>query len=387
RGVSRHSVALRAPFLGRWHVYQGFQGAHTHQGPWRHALDFHRLVHGQAYRGDGAALEDFYCFGEVVRSPAWGQVVAQRSDLPDLPPGEVDPVNCWGNYVLLAIGGDDHVLIGHLRQNSITVAWYEHVVPGQVIGQCGNSGRSPQPHIHLHVQTGHDLGSPTRPFHLSGVCIGRQFLLDSTPTEGDQVTVPHVGAALKRSLHIQIGRRLVYVVGQREMVLEVDLDPTNHFGFVAESGARVLLVETDNLLALYERFGTPDTAFDAFVLALGLTPLIEVEAEWRDAPPTALLPLPRRLQAWAWLLPGLVVAESRYQRGWDGTSKAWRQVGEHALIFSRRTLWRCRSEAFIREGVGVVGFSLHGEGVGVDARLLRVGFKSDNGVEGWDEAI
>ncbi|MBF0154157.1 MAG: urea transporter [Magnetococcales bacterium] len=390
RGLSAHSVALRAPFLGRWHLYQGFDGQHTHQAPWQHALDFHRLVDGQAYRGDGAELQDFYCFGQVVRSPAWGQVVALRSDLPDLPPGEVDAVNSWGNYILIGIGGGDYVLMGHLRQNSLTVACYDHVTPGQSLGQCGNSGRSPQPHIHLHVQTGFALGSPTRPFHLSGVCIDGQFLLDGVPKEHDLVSVPHVSEALKRSLHIQIGRRLAYAVGQRELLLEVDLDPTNHFAFVADSGARILLVETDNLLALYERSGPGDPAFDAFVLAVGLTPLMDAEVTWRDAPPVHLLPLPWHSWLLCWLLPGLVAVESCYRREWDGVARAWRQAGDHHLTLMGRRLWCCRTTALITEGDGVVGFALVGEGgggKGVEGRLVRVGFKSDTGVEGWDEVV
>ncbi|TXT37520.1 MAG: Peptidase M23 [Comamonadaceae bacterium] len=34
------SVPLGLPCMGAWTVSQGFSGAHTHRGPWRHALDF-----------------------------------------------------------------------------------------------------------------------------------------------------------------------------------------------------------------------------------------------------------------------------------------------------------------------------------------------------------
>lgn len=387
RGLSPHSVALRAPFFGRWDVYQGFDGPHTHQGPWRYALDFHRMVDGQAFRGDGAELGDFYCFGQIVRSPAWGQVVAARADLPDNAPGEVDPLNCWGNYVLIGIGGDAFVLIAHLRQGCTTVAIGETVAPGQPIGQCGNSGRSPQPHIHLHVQTGMALGAPTRPFHLSGVCIDHRFLLDGIPRQGDRVAVPHVSEALKRSLHLQIGRRLTYAVGAREMVLDVDLDPTNHFGLIAESGARMLVSETDNLLAFYERFGSRDRAFDALVLAAGLTPLIDIEAQWSDAPPARLLPLPRHLRALRWLLPGLVAVKSDYRRDWNALDQAWHQSGRHHLTLAGRAIWNCASSATITEGGGIVGFGVEGGAQPLAGTLVRVGFKADLGVDGWDEPI
>ncbi|MBI3445683.1 MAG: urea transporter [Magnetospirillum sp.] len=387
RGLSPHSIGLRAPFFGRWDVYQGFDGPHTHQGAWRHALDFFRLVKGQAYRGDGGQVSDFYCFGQIVRSPAWGQVAAARSDLPDNAPGEVDAVNCWGNYVLIAIGNDLYVLIAHLRQGSLAVSVGDHLSPGQPIGQCGNSGRSPQPHIHMHVQVGMALGQPTRPFHLSGICIDRRFVLDGLPAEGERVAVPHVSEALKRSLHYQIGRRLTYAGGDREMLIEVDLGPTNTFSLVAASGARVLLSEADNLIALFERFGERDPLFDAFVLAAGLTPLIDIEAEWTDAPPARLLPLPRKLRALRWMLPGLVRADSRYRRDWDAVAQAWRQTGTHRLALMGRPLWSCRTLATITEGGGIVDFSLEAGASSLEANLIRVGFKSDTGVEGWDQPI
>ncbi|MBF0097651.1 MAG: urea transporter [Magnetococcales bacterium] len=387
RGLSPHSVALRAPFYGRWHVYQSFDGPYTHQGAWAHALDFHRLVDGQAFRDDGEKVSDFYCFGQTVRSPAWGQVVEFRADLPDNPPGEVDAVNCWGNYVLIAIGNDEFVLIAHFRQHSVCVAMGETVMAGQHLGQCGNSGRSPQPHIHMHVQKGITLGNPTRPFHLSGVCIGTRFLLDCLPKEQDEVLVPNVSEALRRSLHVQIGRRHTYMAGQNEWQLQIELDVTNQFTFVAASGAKVYLAETDTLFALYERCGPADPLFDVFVLSVGLTPMIDMEAEWFDAPPTRLLPLPPAMRALRWLLPGMISSTSHYRRAWDSTTHVWRQSGTHDLNLLGRPLWRCQTLSTITEGGGIIGFSLAGSDHLTDVKLIKIGFKSDIGVDEWDEPV
>ncbi|MBY0429899.1 MAG: urea transporter, partial [Rhodospirillales bacterium] len=103
RGLSRFSIALRAPFFGAWDVYQGFDGPHTHRGLWRHGLDFLRLEEGRAHRGTGTSLEDYHCFGAPVCAPAYGWVVACRGDLPDNPPGETDLANRWGNFVMIAL--------------------------------------------------------------------------------------------------------------------------------------------------------------------------------------------------------------------------------------------------------------------------------------------
>jgi hypothetical protein len=59
------------------------------------------------------------------------------------------------------------------------------VAPGTPLGRCGNSGRSAQPHLHLHVQRGAWLGAPTLPFHLSHCLIdGRRYALDACPGRG-----------------------------------------------------------------------------------------------------------------------------------------------------------------------------------------------------------
>lgn len=392
RGLSSHSIPLRAPFMGTWTVYQGFRGPHTHQAPWEHALDFHRMVDGRAFRADGDRLEDYFCFGLPIRSPAAGYVAAARGDLPDNPPGEVDVVNNWGNYVLIAIGNDCYVLVAHLRQGSVQVHSGEYVAPGHPLGQCGNSGRSPRPHIHLHVQTGFALGSPTRPFHLSGVCLeqpaGKRFILNAVPREHEHLTAPVTSEVLKRGLHLPIGRRLTYRAGAERRTLEVDLDPTNQFRLLAEGGASVLLAETENLLALYERAGPRDRFLDAFVLAIGYIPLIDAELEWEDTPSGKLLPLPNGLRLLAWALPVLVRARSFYRREWDTVEMVWRQSGQHSLTLAGKPLWTCATTATIPEGGTVTAFSVGTEnGARFDASLQSIGLKSDNGVEGWDHPI
>lgn len=393
RGLSARSVALRAPFYGRWDVYQGFDGHHTHQRPRQHALDFHRLIDGRSHRGEGQCNQDFHCFGLPVRSPAWGTVAACRSDLPDNPPGEVDLANCWGNFVLIAVATGDYVLIAHLQQGSVAVVHGEYVAPGRHIGQCGSSGRSPQPHVHMHVQTAFDLGSPTRPFHLSGACISSgnttRFALDGIPREHERVEVHAASTTLKRGLHWPVGTRLTYSIDSTvERVLEVGLTPANHFRLFADTGAQVLFDEADDLLALYERGGPPDSLVDAFTLAVGLTPLIDAECEWSDAPPPALLPLPRGLRVVHWLVPALVTAHSRYRREWDAATLAWRQSGTHRLIIAGRPAWECATDATLVDGQGVRAISLTvGRETVIEATLTRIGCRKDTGIDAWEEPI
>jgi len=43
-------------------------------------------------------------------------------------------------------------VLAHFKRGSITVKPGDKVKRGQVLGQCGNSGNSSEPHIHYHLQ-------------------------------------------------------------------------------------------------------------------------------------------------------------------------------------------------------------------------------------------
>lgn len=57
-----------------------------------------------------------------------------------------------GNHVVIAVGSNGpFVLLAHLRSESLRVRVGDSVAVGQEIGQCGNSGNSTQPHVHVQV--------------------------------------------------------------------------------------------------------------------------------------------------------------------------------------------------------------------------------------------
>jgi murein DD-endopeptidase MepM/ murein hydrolase activator NlpD len=73
--------------------------------------------------------------------------------LPDQPIGSVDEHHPSGNSLVIDIGGGRHVMMGHLRQDSITVRSGDRVREGQPIARVGNSGHSSAPHLHIQAQT------------------------------------------------------------------------------------------------------------------------------------------------------------------------------------------------------------------------------------------
>ncbi|WP_017576159.1 M23 family metallopeptidase [Nocardiopsis kunsanensis] len=61
-----------------------------------------------------------------------------------------------GNHVVLDLGGGVYALYAHLRRGSARVRPGDRVAPGQVLGECGNSGNSSEPHLHFQLMDAAD---------------------------------------------------------------------------------------------------------------------------------------------------------------------------------------------------------------------------------------
>lgn len=178
-------MAVALPFKGLWQVYQGFDGPWTHKGDWQHALDFVRTYSdGRTYKNSGAELADYGAFDEPIYAPVAGYVVALESQQPDNPIGFVNKTSNWGNYIIIQTLAGGFVELSHLKQHSLKVSHGAWVEPGQEIARCGNSGYSPEPHIHLQVQQGPHPGDFTVPFHLTSWHLGGRLKLHQIPEQG-----------------------------------------------------------------------------------------------------------------------------------------------------------------------------------------------------------
>jgi murein DD-endopeptidase MepM/ murein hydrolase activator NlpD len=113
------------------------------------------------------APENFVGFGAPILAPCSGQVViahdgeqdhgARRSPLSLLPYMVSQaarirggPPAIAGNHVVIAAGAaGPFILLAHLRKRSVRVSIGDQVHEGVVLGACGNSGNSTQPHLHI----------------------------------------------------------------------------------------------------------------------------------------------------------------------------------------------------------------------------------------------
>tara|TARA_R110000787_G_scaffold62773_1_gene141763 strand:- start:1701 stop:2618 length:918 start_codon:yes stop_codon:yes gene_type:complete len=99
------------------------------------------------------ALEDYGCYGQPVFAPVSGTVAVAHDGEPDQVPGKlsVGIRQILGNHVMIQPQpGHDYLVIAHLKPGSVSVAAGDSVTEGDVVGACGNSGNTSEPHLHIH---------------------------------------------------------------------------------------------------------------------------------------------------------------------------------------------------------------------------------------------
>jgi urea transporter/murein DD-endopeptidase MepM/ murein hydrolase activator NlpD len=392
------SYPVSVPFFSAWQVSQGIDGEHTHRGPWRHAFDFVVVDEsGRSHRGEGRALDDYLAFGAPALAPVAGQVWRCEGGLPDNPPGEFDsrPGRNFGNYVLVRTADAAFVLLAHLRQDSLKVRPGDWVEAGQVIGACGNSGRSGQPHLHLQVQGSDDLGAPTRPLHLRSVLVhqagmaGAAYGLSVRPATGEVLSGAVCDRAFAEAIHLPVGRTVAFLDAQgARRTLHVDLTLIGQSRLSGAGGASAVFEERSDVLAFYDRQGGSDALLDSWLLALGLTPVAGAAERWADAPPVQFAPL-SPLQR---LLVGLVRPFgasfcSRYERHADSAGRGWRQTGQHRLRLAPGLVLEVTSEAHIDPVLGCRALIVSNGNRRRAFDLVETGIVGDVGVPGRRAAV
>ena len=155
--VEKHQTSLALPFNGKWSVFWGGDtielNQHFNTPNQKYALDL--LIVGpnsKTHKTDGKKNTDFYAFGKEVLACADGIVTDVITGVRDNRPGSMNPYSALGNAVFIQHQENEISVIAHLKFDSTKVKVGDKVKTGQVIGLCGNSGNSSEPHIHFHLQ-------------------------------------------------------------------------------------------------------------------------------------------------------------------------------------------------------------------------------------------
>lgn len=175
RRIDVPPLVVMSPVAGRWSALNSpttrvpSHGIHSYGQTY--AVD---LVHdpvgvGRPVFGKGPPMRpptDYPGFGAPVHAPVDGVVVRavdryrdHRSRTTGLSlvylflEGAVreigGPGPILGNHLVLHADDGSYVLMAHLRRGSLTVRTGERVDVGRRVAECGNSGNSSEPHVHL----------------------------------------------------------------------------------------------------------------------------------------------------------------------------------------------------------------------------------------------
>lgn len=180
-------IVISLPFTGSWLAQNSPARRVPSHGTdllgERYAIDFVGVDHRRhtARRCDWRTFlatepaERFFAFGRPILAPADGVVAAvhdgevdhaaRRSQLSMVPYalGQRERLRrgadaVAGNHVIIALGDSGaFVALAHLRAGSPRVAVGDKVTTGQPIAECGNSGNSTQPHVHVQIMDSLDL--------------------------------------------------------------------------------------------------------------------------------------------------------------------------------------------------------------------------------------
>jgi len=253
----RDKVPLKLPFLGQWTISQSHDGEYTHQDKFRHAWDFVITdSEERQYRGAGDLLNDYHCYDKMVLAPADGTVELILDRVADNRIGEVNLQENWGNTVIIKHGERLYTSMSHLKEGSIKVKEGDNVKEGEEIGRCGNSGRSPYPHLHFQVQETPYIGSHTLEYPI-GYYISHQtekYTLETfaIPRLNQRVSNIERNQLLHQALHFIPGRHYHFTVNmngtENRSSWEVNTDPFNNaFIRCHQSGAMAYFINDDNL--------------------------------------------------------------------------------------------------------------------------------------------
>jgi urea transporter len=184
---------LYLPFWGERTVTQGHDGKHTHKGDWGKAFDFMlKDEELKTYTSNGLLCENYYCYNKPILAPADGIVEEIIDNIDDNEIGKVNTVNNWGNTIIIKHLSGLYTQMSHLKKSTFKVSKGDFVKRGDILALCGNSGRSPEPHLHFQVQTTPMLGSKTidYPFayYNKNEKLEKKLLQFSKPLEADLIS-------------------------------------------------------------------------------------------------------------------------------------------------------------------------------------------------------
>ncbi len=189
----RNTSKLILPFKEEWTVVWGGDtkelNYHIEHQAQKNAFDFVITNEkGKSFKTNGKTNDDYYAFGKEIIAPCDGEVVLVVDGIKDNIPGMSNPVYVPGNTVILKTAHNEYLFFAHFKQHSIVVKPGQKVKTGQLLGFCGNSGNSSEPHLHFHIQNVEDMNIATGiKCYFDKIHVNAQSKTNYSPIQKDKI--------------------------------------------------------------------------------------------------------------------------------------------------------------------------------------------------------
>ncbi|MBI1836297.1 MAG: urea transporter [Flavobacteriia bacterium] len=274
RFSTSHLAKIQLPFWGEWQVSQGYDGKITHLGDWGKALDFVIIDDtNKTYADAGTDKKDFYCFDKPVVAPMDGFIYDILNTIDD---NEINGVNTdqnWGNTIVMNHVNGLFTQISHLKKDSFKVSIGDYVTKGTILATCGNSGRSPEPHIHFQVQLNPKIGSTTISYPI-GYFIEKnkekQLLkIAEIPLENTLISNVNRHVLLTEGFNFYPGKKIQFITENDEVIeWEVFTDQFNKtYIYCEKTKSTAYFVNDGTMLYFYDFEGDKKALLFYFYLA------------------------------------------------------------------------------------------------------------------------
>ena len=192
--IERNSTKLDLPFKEKWTVVWGGDtkelNYHVESEMQKNAFDIVVFgKNGRTFKNKGLVNEDYYAFGKELISPCDGEVVNVIDGVLDNEKvGEMNEKDVTGNTVVIKTANNEFLFLCHFKLNSIKVKFGDKVTKGQLLGLCGNSGRSSEPHLHFHIQNTKNINSGTGiKCYFEKILVNGVEKLDYSPIQNEKI--------------------------------------------------------------------------------------------------------------------------------------------------------------------------------------------------------
>ncbi len=190
--LERNTSEVRLPFNEEWFVFWGGltvdENYHVAYENQKYAYDLLLVKDGKSFQGDAKDNNSYFVFGKEIISPCDAKVVKVIRGVHDNIPGELNPAQLTGNTIILETKQKEYILFAHMKEKSIQVEEGQIVKTGDLLGLCGNSGNTSEPHLHLSLQNIIDMPTATgAKLYFNKILVNGKIKENYIPVKGDKI--------------------------------------------------------------------------------------------------------------------------------------------------------------------------------------------------------